>query len=304
MPTTPPNAAETGQHVTLIALLLSLALAATKILGGVLGRSQALLADGVESIADIFSTLTVWGGLRLANRPPDDNHPFGHGKAESLAGMVVGMFMLSAAALITVASVHDMRAPAELPAPWTLWVLVGVMLIKEAMCRWMQRVGRTIHSTALQNEGAHHRADAITSLAAFAGISATLLGGPAWAAADSWAALFAAGLIAVNALSLLRRSLAEVMDESVSDDIVHELRAIAVAHGAVLAVDQCRIRKSGLGLWMDIHILVDGNLTVREGHAIGHAVEAALLQCDNHPIHDVVVHVEPEDAHPELLFDL
>ncbi len=296
--TIPPN----GQRITILALVFSLLLATLKIACGFLGQSQALMADGMESIADVFSSLTVWGGLHMASRPPDRNHPFGHGKAESLAGLLVGFMMLGAALAIARNSLLDLPGPHTPPKAWTLLVLVAVMLAKEGMFRWMRAAGKRLNSTALENEAAHHRADAITSLAAFIGISVAIVGGPDWSVADNWAALFASMLIAANALRILRRSLGEVMDESVSPAILAEARKLAATHPEVLAVDQCRIRKSGLGLWMDIHILVDGNLSVRKGHAIGHEVETTLMKSEL-PIHDVVVHVEPEDAHPELLPD-
>jgi len=289
-----------GQVASMAAMGVSAVLATVKILAGFFGQSYALIADGLESCTDLVSTLVVWSGLRISSRPPDENHPFGHGKAESLAGLLVGVAILGAALAIGFHSVRGILSPDEAPRPWTLLVLIGVIGTKEALYRWVHAVGERIHSTALKSDALHHRADAITSVAALFGISIALIGGKGWESADDWAALLACGIIVYNGCRILRRALAEVMDEAAPGDVEAEIRRIAACHDAVLAVEKCRIRKSGLGLWMDIHVLVDGDLSVRDGHHIGHAVQDALLDSDL-PIHDVVVHVEPHDAHPDLI---
>lgn len=289
-----------GLRAAVVAMGVNVCLCVVKLTAGVLGGSFALIADGVESLTDLLTSLLVWSGLKVAARPPDENHPFGHGKAESFAGLLVGVSLFGAAAALTVATLKRLQEPVSVPEVWTLPVLLAVILSKEGLYRWVRGVARRIHSTALASDAVHQRADVITSLAAFAGISAALLGGPAWARADLWAALFACSLIALNALRVFRQALGEMMDESAPVDLVDQVREIAMSCGPVLAIDKCRVRKSGLGLWMDIHILVDGGLSVREGHRISHAVEDAL-RSSQLPIHDVVVHLEPDDAHPELL---
>jgi cation diffusion facilitator family transporter len=281
-----------GRQTALAAMAANILLAGVKISAGALGRSYALVADGIESCADLFSTLLVWSGLKVAGRPPDRNHPFGHGKAESLAGLVAGLLLFVAAAFIAFNSLQEILHPHAGPAPWTLWVLVLVIAAKEGLYRGVLNTARRIHSTSLESDAVHHRSDAITSLATFVGISVALIGGEGWEAADDWAALLACILIVRNGMGIVRRALAEVMDESVPDELVEEVRQIAAAQGAVLAVEKCRVRKSGLGLWMDIHVWVDGNMSVREGHRISHAVSDALRE-SRLPIDDVVVHIEP-----------
>ncbi|MCH8514252.1 MAG: cation diffusion facilitator family transporter, partial [Kiritimatiellae bacterium] len=199
--TIPPN----GQRITILALVFSLLLATLKIVCGFLGQSQALIADGMESIADVFSSLTVWGGLHVANRPPDQNHPFGHGKAESLAGLLVGFFMLGAALAIARNSLLDLPGPHTPPKAWTLLILIAVMLAKEGMFHWMRAAGKRLHSTALENEASHHRAAAIPSLAAFIGISVAIVGGPNLCGAANWGAGFGGMLIGGPGLRRLRR---------------------------------------------------------------------------------------------------
>jgi cation diffusion facilitator family transporter len=273
---------------------MSAVLAVVKIAAGVLGRSQALIADGIESIADVISSLIVYSGLCIAHRPADRSHPYGHGKAESIAAALVAGMLLAASVLIAVQSVAGLLEPGPGPAWFTLPVLLLVVLFKEGLYRYLFRTGRSIASTSLEADAWHHRSDAITSALAAVGIAIALVGGPAYAAADHWAALAACSVIAWNALRLLRPALDEVMDAAVSPEKVGEIRRLAGRVEGVVAIEKCRVRKSGLGLLMDIHVVVEAETTVRRGHEIGHDVQAALYASDL-PISDVVVHVEPDD---------
>jgi cation diffusion facilitator family transporter len=236
--------------------------------------------------------MAVWSGLRIATRPPDRSHPYGHGKAESMAAVLVSALLLGAAAMIAVQSVGEIRTPHHAPAWYTLPVLVGVVAVKETMFRVMRRAGRGLHSTALQADAWHHRSDALTSVAAFVGITVALIGGEGYEPADDWAALAACAVIAFNGMRLLRPALDEVMDAAIPEETQREIRAVAGAEAGVVDVEKLRVRKSGLGLLMDIHVEVDPEITVREGHAIGHRV-ADRLKASRLPILDVVVHVEP-----------
>ena len=283
---------ETGVRIAKLALVVNALLAIGKIATGVLGNSYVLIADGIESTADIFSSVVVWGGLRVSVLPADENHPFGHGKAEPVAGIIVSMILLAAAVLIAVQSVHEILTPHHPPAWYTLPVLVVVVLVKETMFRAAFRTGRSLESTALKSDAWHHRSDALTSAAAFVGISIALIGGRGYESADDWAALLACGVISWNGLRLLRSALDELMDASVSPEVVSQVRELAAAVEGVAAIDKCRIRKSGLHLALDIHVVVDGDLTVRRGHEIAHRVKDRLL-ASQHRINDVTVHIEP-----------
>jgi len=274
------------------AIAINLVLALIKISTGVLGNSYALIADGIESTADIFSSLIVFSGLQLSSRPPDKDHPYGHGKAESLAGMFVALFLIGAAILIAIQSIREIRTPHHAPAWYTLVVLGLIILIKEWLFRRMYRVGESLDSSALRSDAWHHRSDAITSLAAFIGIVVALIGGEGYEAADDWAALIACSIIFVNGLRLLRPAVNEVMDAAVPPDFEERLVTLAAHVKGVIAIEKCRIRKSGLGYLMDLHVEVDGGITLREGHEIGHAVKDRLLESE-FPITDVVIHVEP-----------
>ena len=283
---------ESGVRLAKLALLVNALLAVAKIAGGVLGNSYVLIADGIESTADIFGSVVVWSGLRWAVRPADENHPYGHGKAEPVASIIVSLLLLGAALLIAVQSVHEILRPHQAPAWFTLPLLFVVIMTKEILFRFVFRAGRTLESTALKSDAWHHRSDALTSAAAFVGIAIALVGGPGYESADDWAALVACGVIAWNGLRLLRGALDEVMDAAVSPAIVAAVRRLAANVDGVRAIDKCRIRKSGLHLALDIHVVVDGNLRVRQGHEIAHQVKDRLLE-SQYRINDVTVHIEP-----------
>ena len=284
---------ETGLRLSKLALLINALLATVKIAAGVLGHSYVLIADGIESTADIFSSVVVWSGLRVAIIPADENHPFGHGKAESVASVIVSVLLLGAALLIAVQSVREILTPHQTPAWFTLPVLFLVIVIKETLFRLAFRTGRSLESTALIGDAWHHRSDALTSAAAFVGISIALVGGPGYESADDWAALLACGVIAWNGLRLLRAALDEVMDAAVSPEVVAGVRKIAAEVDGVIDIEKCRIRKSGLHLALDIHVVVDGGVSVRHGHNIAHQVKDRLLQ-SQYRINDVTVHIEPD----------
>jgi cation diffusion facilitator family transporter len=305
-PDTPGGISTTGQlreayargaRATAFGLVISAALASLKIGAGVLGSSYALIADGVESVVDLFSSAMVWGGLRFSVAPRTEEYPYGRGKAESLAALLVATMLLFAAAGIAIGAVAGIRHPQEPPAPFTLAVLVAVVAAKEVVFRVLLARGDEIDSTALRADAWHHRSDALTSLAAFVGISLALLEGETWAAADEWAALLACGIIAWNGVSLFRKGLRDVLDAAAPKGIRKRIRTIAGQVEDVAGVDELRVRKSGLVYFVDIHVEVNGNMTVRRGHEIGHDVKSALMGSEL-PILDVLVHVEPapEDA--------
>ncbi len=291
MARTPTTATQTAA----LGIVVNLVLAAVKIATGLAGNSYALIADGIESTTDVITSLIVWGGLRISASPPDENHPFGHGKAESLAAVIAAFGLLAAAAVIAVQSIHEILEPHKTPAWFTLPVLLGVILTKELLSRYALRVSDELGSTSLQVDAWHHRSDALTSAAVVIGITVALIGGPGYEAADDWAALLACGVIAFNGIFLLRTALREVMDAAVAAELLDRIREVAMQVPGVGAIEKCRVRKSGLGFLMDIHVQVDGNLTVTAGHEIGHRVKDRLLAA-NLKIQDVVVHIEPLPA--------
>ncbi|MCI0332646.1 MAG: cation diffusion facilitator family transporter [Planctomycetes bacterium] len=288
------RSATAGIRASLTAVLISSALGVVKIIAGIFGHSYALIADGVESMLDVASGLVVAGSLKLAAQPPDEKYPFGYGKVEPTAALVIATSLLAAATIITIQSVREILKPHLAPAPFTLVVLVVVVATKEVLFRYLANAGESIGSQALRTDAWHHRSDSLTSLAAFIGISIALWGGKGYEQADDWAALFAAGIIAFNGWRLLRNAWREMMDAALPEHITDDIREIARQVNGVAGIDMCRVRKSGLGLWVDIHVDVHGDMTVRDGHDIAHRVKDALL-ASKHNVMDAVVHIEPAD---------
>ncbi|HEX2473300.1 MAG TPA: cation diffusion facilitator family transporter [Lacipirellulaceae bacterium] len=289
------ESANKGIRAILVTVAVSLGLGVVKILAGLFGHSYALIADGVESLLDVVSGLTVAGSLKLAAQPPDEEYPYGYGKVEPTAATMIAAGLLVAAIIITIQSIREILNPGEAPAAFTLAVLIAVVVIKEVLFRFLFRTGESIASKAMQTDAWHHRSDSLTSLAAFIGISVALAMGEGYESADDWAALFAAGIIAVNGLLLFRRAWREIMDASLPDKVIDDIREIARDVDGVAGIDMCRVRKSGLGLWVDIHVEVHGDMTVRDGHEIAHRVKDALV-ASKHNVMDAVVHIEPMDT--------
>ncbi len=273
-------------------MALNAVLALIKVAGGVLGNAYALVADGVESLCDIAISILIWAGFQWAARPPDRDHPYGHGKAEAVAGLLTSLVVLGAGVGIGWHAVNEIRDPHRLPQWWTLLILAGVVAAKVVFSWRLNEVGRDTESTALGAEAWHHLSDAMTSAAAFVGISIAVVGGPGYAAADGWAALVAAAVIGLNGVKIFMRALDEVMDIAVPDKLENAVRAMAAGVPGVANLDKCRVRKSGLSYLVDIQIRVDANMSVREGHGIAHAVKDRLL-ASRLRVSDVTVHVEP-----------
>lgn len=275
-----------------IGMAVNIVLAIAKIVTGVVGNSYALIADGIESTTDIVSSLVVWTGLKISSLPADDDHPYGHGKAESMAGIVVALALLAAAVFIATQSVREIITPHHAPAWFTLLVLALVIGTKETLYRFVFKIGAELTSTAVKGDAWHHRSDAITSAAAFVGISIALIGGKGYESADDWAALLACAVILFNGYRIFRAALGEIMDAAVPNPIQKDIRELSSSVPGVVRIEKCRARKSGLGLIVEIHVEVDGGLTVRRGHEIGHHV-SDCLKASTLSVQDVVVHVEP-----------
>ncbi len=288
----PQNRFDRGVSTVLVGLSSNVMLAAIKIIAGIIGNSYALLADGIESTLDIFSSAVVLGGIKISSMPADENHPYGHGKAESLAAMSVSLILLMAGLSIAVKSTLEIMQPHHTPAFFTLIVLVGVIIIKETLFRFLFSVGKSVDSLSLKTEAWHHRSDALTSAAAFIGISIAIMGGKGYERADDWAALAASGIIVFNGINMLKGAVKEIMDYAPNPETEETIRSIAGRVAGVAAIEKCRVRKSGLNLFVDIHVEVNGHMQVHEAHAIAHEVKNALIT-SSLGIADVLVHIEP-----------
>jgi cation diffusion facilitator family transporter len=286
--------AKKGIRSTLIGIFTNLLLALIKGITGAVGNSYALIADAIESLSDVITSIVVYSGLRIAAKPPDDNHPYGHGKAEPMTAAVVSIALFIAAAVIIIQSIHEIITPHKAPAAFTLYVLAGVIFIKEGLFRFVFKVGENIESGAVKSDAWHHRSDAITSAAVFVGISIALVGGDGYESADDWSALIASFIIIFNAYRLFQPAVKELMDSSPSPEIENKIRNNALLVEGVIALDKCRIRKMGFDYYVDLDIIVDGEITVRTGHKIAHKVKDQLTR-SSPEIANVLVHVEPDD---------
>src|SRR5262245_38391060 len=279
-------------RATLIGLGVNTVLTLVKLAAGIFGHSHALVADAVESLADIFSSLVVWRGLVVAAAPADEDHPYGHGKAEPIASSIVATMLLAAAAWILGTAVGEIRHPHLAPAPFTLIVLVGVVFIKEGLFRFVLRESVSVDSSAVRADAWHHRSDAITSLAAFLGISVALIGGKGFEAADDVAAAAAALVIAWNGWRRLRSALSELMDSSPSRELIDRIRKLSEAVPGVARVEKCLLRKMGHQYYVDMHVEVDPQMTVQRSHEIAHEVKDRI-RAQLPRVCDVLVHIEP-----------
>ena len=273
------------------------ALALIKGVTGFVGNSYALIADAIESSSDIFSSILLLIGLRYISRPADENHPYGHGRAEPLFTFGVVVFLMISATLITVEAIKNIQTPHETPETYTLCVLAFIILVKELFYRLVRKKGEETQSGALKADAWHHRSDAITSLAAFVGILIAILAGPGYETADDWAALVASVIILYNAYLIFRPALSEIMDEQRYDDFIEKIRVTATEVPGVVSTEKCFVRKMGMDFQVDLHAIVDAEITVREGHKIAHRLKDYLM-IRYSEIADVHIHIETND--PEL----
>jgi cation diffusion facilitator family transporter len=287
-------AADQGTKSAVLGIFVNVGLAVIKCTAGLLGNSFALVADGLESVTDVFSGLVVYFGLKIAVKPPDADHPYGYGKAEPIAAVVVSLTLMAAALGIIYEGIREITAPSGTPAPYTLVVLAGVLIIKEFLFRHVGSVGEAISSVAVKSDAWHHRSDALTSAFAFVGISIALLGGRGGEAADGWAALCAALVILYNAWKQMQPAVLELADIAPDVSMEARVRAIAGRVPGILGLDKCFIRKMGFSFYVDLHVVVKGEMTVREGHLLSHKVEDEIREALPQ-VAEVLVHVEPEE---------
>jgi cation diffusion facilitator family transporter len=284
--------ADKGIKTTSIGIVASIILAAIKAIAGVMGNSYALVADAIESTSDVFTSIILLTGLRIAKRPADKTHPYGHGKAEPFAGILVASALFIAAIVIIIQSTHEIITPHHAPAPFTLIVLVVVVFTKELLFRFIIKVGDNVESVAIKNDAWHHRSDAITSGAAFIGIAIALIGGPGYEEADDYAAMCASLIIIYNAFRLFKPALYEIMDTAPSPEVINKIIETSLLVDGVIAIDKCFARKMGFQYYIDMHIIVDGSITVHKGHEISHKVKDKLIYSFSN-VSDVLIHIEP-----------
>jgi cation diffusion facilitator family transporter len=269
-------------------------LAAIKAIAGIVGNSYALVADAIESATDVLSSMLVLIGINYSTRPPDENHPYGHGKAEALSTFAVVGFLIVSATIIVYQSILNIQTPHETPETFTLYVLAGIIVFKEVTYRFVNKKGKEVNSTSLKADAWHHRSDAITSLLAFIGISIALIFGEGFESADDWAALIASGFIIFNAYLIFRPVLGELMDEHLYDELVEKIRTISVNVEGVKGTEKCMVRKLGMYYLVDLHVRVDGNMSVIHSHTIAHKLKDEI-RVQLPEVEDVLIHIEPQN---------
>ena len=284
---------QTAVKATYFSIVGNTCLAIIKGLAGFFGNSYALIADAIESTTDIFSSFLVLFGIKYSNRPADANHPYGHGRVEPLITFLVVGFLITSATIIAYESIANIGTPHELPKPWTLIVLGAIIIWKEYSFRLVMKRGIQTNSSSLKADAWHHRSDAITSVAAFIGISIALFLGKGYESADDWAALFASAFILYNSYLIFRPALGEIMDEYLYEDLETQIRKIAVSVEGVIATEKCFIRKSGMKFHIDLHAVVDGTISVKEGHDIAHLLKDTLRE-NIVELGHVLIHIEPK----------
>ncbi len=283
---------ERGLRAAWAGLLINIGLVVVKLVAGVLGTSYALIADAVESSLDVVSSLVVWGGLRITSRPADEDYPYGYGKAEALATVIVALLLVGAAAVIAAAAIREIRTPHHMPAPFTLAVVPMVVAVKEMLFRRVRQIGHETGSSVVQADAWHHRSDAITSAAAFVGIAVALWGGPGWESADDWAALGAAAIIATNGFRLLGPTLDDLMDRMPTGPIVERIDDAARGVTGVLDTEKLRVRKLGTTYYVDLHVQADPAMPLVDAHILSGKVKSAIHEAVP-SVAGVLVHMEP-----------
>lgn len=288
------NNEKTAIRTVYFSIVANTGLAIIKGLAGFFGNSYALIADAIESTTDIFSSLLVLLGLKYAKRPADKNHPYGHGKIEPLITFVVVAFLVTSATIIAYESIQHIRTPHKIPKPWTLFILGGIILWKEISYRIVIKKSVETNSTSLRADAWHHRSDAITSVMAFIGISIAIIFGEGYETADDWAALLASGFILYNSYLIFRPALGEIMDENLYDDLIQEIRNESLKVDGILGTEKCFIRKTGMMYHIDLHAIVDADISVKEGHDLAHKLKDSLRNGIPNLGH-VLIHIEPSE---------
>ncbi len=298
------NASHPGLQSTFIGIIVSAVLALIKAAGGILGHSYALIADAIESAADVLTSIVLWIGLKWSARPPDKGHPYGHGKLEALLSIAIALALSIAALLIARGSIINIViiTPHKTPAPFTLVVLIIVIITKELLFRFVLKTGYEINSGSVKADAFHHRSDAITSAAAFIGISIAIIGGKGFEVADDYAALFASGIILINVYKICRPAIGELLDEELEPELNKKVMTLAAEIEGVLYVEKCHTRKMGIKNHADLHIWVNKNQTVEEGHSIAHQVKNNIQKNLPH-FADIMIHVEPSDPNKHPLIN-
>ncbi len=285
---------ETAIKTTYFSIIGNTTLALVKGLAGYFGNSYALIADAIESTADVFASFLVLFGIKYSNKPADENHPYGHGRAEPLVTFLVVGFLITSATIIAYESILNIGRAHELPNPYVLLVLIPIIIWKEISYRIVIKKSKETNSSSLKADAWHHRSDALTSIAALIGVSIALLAGKGYESADDWAALFASGFILYNSYHIFRPALGEIMDEHKFDDQIKQIREVSATVDGILGTEKCFIRKSGMKYHVELHAIVNATITVKSGHDLAHILKDTL-RSEIMELGHILIHIEPNE---------
>lgn len=281
-----------ARRASWLGLAVNLTLGIVKLVSGIVGQSFALVSDAVNSLGDSLSSVVVLIGLWFSERPADEEHPYGHTRAEAIAASSVATIVIGSAILVGWEAGHRFFAPHPIPPAWTLWIAAANVFVKELLYRYKMKVGRRTRSMSLIANAWDHRSDAACSLAVLIGLGIVRWAGPRYIWVDEVAALVVVVAILGSGLRLFLDSASELMDVQADDHLVSDVRHTAANVPGVRAVEKLWVRKTGLEYLVDIHIQVDADLTVRDGHRISHLVKDRLL-AEFAEVRDALVHIEP-----------
>jgi len=281
-----------GQRVAIAGMVVSGALAIVKVLVGLSGHSTAVVADGLESAGDVFASGFVLLGLTLAARPADQNHPYGHGRAEILTGLLIGLALTAGGALISYDSLRRLGQPRLPLAAYVVWPVIASLLAKTALALVKFRYGRRLHSAALTADAWHSATDTISAVAALIAVGLTLSDPVRFFEADRYGGFVVGLIVASLGVRVARETALQLMDTMPDDRLMKQIRAAASTVPGVRGVEKCFARKTGLRYHVDLHLEVDPEITVRQSHEIAHNVRYRIREQLDW-VADVLVHVEP-----------
>ncbi len=288
----PRKAYGQAEKAAWIGLLVNFALGLIKLLGGLIGQSFALVSDAINSFGDTLTSIVVIFALRYAQKPADEEHPYGHSRAEAAAASNVAVLILVSAVFIAIEAVQRLTTVHSIPPLWTLWIAAGNVVIKESLFRYKRRVGLRVGSQSIIANAWDHRSDAFCSLAVLIGLATVRWGGEEYAWADEAAALIVVLAIGLSGIKLFRESMSDLMDPQANQDFVQQITEEAMSISGVLAIEKLWVRKAGLEYFADLHLQVSPSMTVEDGHRIGHQVKDHLIKRFA-LLRDVLIHLEP-----------
>lgn len=282
-----------ARTVTLVGVLVNTILFLLKLMTGIFGNSQALIADAVHSISDLFTDVVVLIGLKIRHKPPDEKHHFGHARVETLASSFVGIILIGTALYLGIDSAFNIYSHAEShPTTLALMGAAASVVLKEVLYQYTIRTGRRINSQLIVANAWHHRSDALSSVAVLVGVAGTQIE-PSWYFLDAFAALLVSFFIVKVGLDILKEALHEFTDTAPEPEVIDKIRHCVLTVNGVNAAHDLKVRTSGGRYQMEIHIVVDGQLTVLEGHKLAKAVENCLIE-DVGNFDRITVHVDPD----------